>query len=236
MKKLLIFLLIIILCCAAACGVDQNIPAPFFTPSPTLLVTPEPTAAPLHDLIITKHKDLNDQALLWDLLNKYTENEYMTAGILAYYWRESSGRSDSCAGWYYNDVMLQTDTSKDFTAEIDAGLKDGSTKQQFFEIIRYKYGGYGLGQWCSERNLNNLYDFAQEWGTSIGDAEMQCAFTVEDMKLYRTELYEELKNNVNDPIAAGRAVGWLYDGAPQGANYMGYLAEEFYNQYAKKAE
>ena len=196
-------------------------------PVPPEISSPTPT------VIITRHKNLEDQQLLWDFLNKYTENEYIAAGILGYFWRESSGKSNSCAGWYINDVTYQTDTCKEFTEKIDQGLHDSSTLEEFIEWSRYHYGGYGLGQWCTINGLTELYNFAKEWNTSIGDAEMQCAFTVYHIQNFRSELWNDILN-LTDPALVGYKIGVFYDGSSYGAGYIGQLAQQFYNIYHRE--
>lgn len=239
MKKFILLCFIIILICAAAAtpASDKVEPIIMENTIPIIiteaLITTEP--APAHILIITRHKNLEDQKLLWDLLNKYTKNEYITAGILGYFWRESSGRSNSCAGWYINDVTYQTDTCAEFTTKIDKGLKNSSTFEEFIEWSRYHYGGYGLGQWCTIRGLTELYNFAKEWDTSISDAEMQCAFTVYDIQNTYPDLWTALLS-IENATEAGYKVGLFYDGSPQGAGYIGQLAQQFYDIYAKNAE
>jgi len=42
----------------------------------------------------------------------------------------------------------------------------------------------------SKPYLEALYNFAQEWGTSIGDAEMQCAFMAWSIKYQTPKLWK----------------------------------------------
>ena len=122
-----------------------------------------------------------------------------------------------------------------FTEKIDTGLIEGSTLEEFIEWSRYHYGGYGLGQWCTVRGLTELYNFAQDWGTSIADAEMQCAFTVFDIQSTYPDLWETL-SSIENPTEAGYKIGIFYDGTSYGAGYIGQLANEFYSIYAKNGE
>jgi hypothetical protein len=43
---------------------------------------------------------------------------------------------------------------------IDAGLKDGSTRDLFLNKDNKRCGGYGLGQWFQQHYLEELYDYA----------------------------------------------------------------------------
>lgn len=83
----------------------------------------------------------------------------------------------------------------------------------------------------SERYLDKLYDFAQEWGTSIGDAEMQCAFTVWSMEHQTPKLWEQLQNETNI-LTIGRKIGHLYDGTSEfGSETIASLAQGYYKKY-----
>ena len=113
---------------------------------------------------------------------KYLDgNEKITAGIMGYFRRESGLKSDALQNWHWRDAVEERDACAWYTAEINKGLEDGSTKEVFIKDNNKhlrRYGGYGLGQWYAEMYLEALYDFAQEWGTTLSDAEMQCAFMV----------------------------------------------------------
>ena len=193
----------------------------------------EPEQDPEESLqaVVTEHKSEDSEQFLWDCISRYSPTDEITAGILARFWRESFYRSDCTAHW--SEVLAYTlyDQPEDFTAEIDSGLADGSTKELFVEEVHDVIGGYGLGQWYSVRLLEELYDFAREWGTSIADAEMQCAFTVKSME-EMDELWEELLET-RDPRQAGERIALGYDGTTKGYVYIGQMAELFYDEYAK---
>ena len=50
--------------------------------------------------------------------------------------------------------------------------------------------------------LEHFYDYACEWGTSISDADMQCAFVFADIQERYADLWEELLN-CEDAVTAG---------------------------------
>lgn len=79
--------------------------------------------------------------------------------------------------------------------------------------------------------VKRLRDFAQAWGTSIADAEMQCAFTVDSMRR-NAKLWEVLQET-EDPATAGWFVGVFYDGTRTGAGYIGQCAREIYERRTK---
>ena len=186
------------------------------------------------DFVVTEYKSEESEQYLWDTISKYSPSDTITAGILAMFWRESFYRSDATAHWATVLKNSWYDQAADFTATIDAGLADGSTKELFIEKVHYVIGGYGLGMWYSATLLDQFYDFAQEWGTSISDAEMQCAFAVESMKGYE-DLWEELQT-IKDPALAGARIGLLYDGSSSGYGYIGSQAKILYEKYSENAK
>lgn len=207
----------------------EEIPAPVTAtpepPSATTVPTPAPTPRPV---VVTEYKSADSEAWLWDCLSRYSPSDEVTAGIMAYYYRESLWRSDAVAGWAVSQAYSGVDHCKDFTETIDAGLADGSTREEFIMRCHDQYGGYGLGQWSAPHYTAALYDFAREWGTSIADAEMQCAFTVWSMQSI-PELWEALLE-ADAPARAGWLIGILYDGTPAGAESISRMAEVFYER------
>ncbi len=183
------------------------------------------------EFVITQYKKEASNDFLWETLSKYVDNEKIIAGIMGYFYRESSMRSDAIAGWGTRDKQQKCDTSLEFTIKVDEGLADGSSKEYFIKQVHTHFGGYGLGQWMSERYLDKLYDFAQEWGTSIGDAEMQCAFTVWSIEHQTPKLWEQLQNETNI-LTIGRKIGHLYDGTGEfGSETIASLAQGYYKKY-----
>lgn len=197
------------------------------TSSPAQYEEPEP------EIVVTRYQDEDSEAWLWDRLMEYTDgDEKITAGIMGYYWRESFFKSNATAHWATVNPYFQRDVPEEFTAEVDEGLEDGSTKDYFIESVRERIGGYGLGQWYSRHYLDHFYDFAQEWGTSIGDARMQCAFTIESMK-DEGELWGYLEAS-EDAYHAGRIIAYLYDGINGDyAEGLAYTASAYYEKYAE---
>lgn len=210
----------------------EEIPAPVTaTPEPrraTAAPTPETTPRPI---VVTDYKSADSEAWLWDCLSRYSPSDEVTAGIMAYYYRESLWRSDAVAGWAISQVYSGVDHSKDFTETIDAGLEDGSTREDFITRCHDQYGGYGLGQWSSPYYTAALYDYAQAWGTSISDAEMQCSFTVWSMQSM-PELWQAMLE-ADSPARAGWLIGILYDGSPAGAESISKMADVFYERWAE---
>lgn len=175
-------------------------------------------------------KDEASEQWLWETLNQYIDNPKIAAGILAYFWRESFYRSDAVAGYYYYGEEYGNNLCQEFTQKIDNGFIDSISKDHFVYACSTQYGGFGLGQWQSVLYADKLYDFAQEWGTSIADAEMQCAFTIQSIKEHPTELWDLIKDEENVWLI-GRYIGIYYDGSILGAEMMAPKAEELWKKY-----
>jgi len=193
-----------------------------FTLAVVLLITP---ASAEHR---TKYKDKTDEAWLWTELSKHSPSDFVTAGVLAYFWRESQYRSDSIAGWATIQREQDWDICRTVRRKTDKGLSDGSSRSYFYSIV-WECGGYGLGQWYSAGYLKDLYRYARKWGTSIGDAEMQCSFVFHSMKQNK-KLWRRLKK-CKDAEMAGRLIAIYYDGSSDAAPYMGRVAKKLYDKY-----
>ena len=176
----------------------------------------------------TRRKSMKDEAWLWDELSQHSPNDYTTAAVLSYFWRESQYRSDAVAGYGSTLAGYGIDLCDKITTKTDKGLADGSSRDYFIKKARW-HGGYGLGQWYALHYVEDLYDFAQLYGTSIGDARMQCAFVFYSLeqdewlwkKLCKCESTEE----------AGYFVAVLYDGSKNASEYVQYKAKKLYEKY-----
>lgn len=83
----------------------------------------------------------------------------------------------------------------------------------------------------SKHYLEELYNFAQEWGTSIGDAEMQCAFMIWSIEHQSPKLWEQIQDET-DLWIIGRKIGRLYDGTGElGSETIASFAQEYYKKY-----
>ena len=204
-----------------------------FRPS-ALSALPQRERAASRDPVFTEYKSEQSETFLWECLNKYAPNEVISAGILGYFWRESFFRSDSVSGWATVLAETGVDICTEVTAAIDKGLADASSREMFIYCIREQSGGYGLGQWFSMGYLETLYDFAREWGTSIGDAEMQCAFVVQSLQ-ENTEPWELLLET-EDAERAGELIAVYYDGTSVGVGYIGDMALHYYEKYHQEPQ
>lgn len=172
-------------------------------------------------------RPLEDPQLIWDQLYELIPSEKIVAGIMGYFMRESGFKADAIAGWY---LTPNTDRCGKFVKEINKGLKDKSTKDQFVKDS-HNAGGYGIGQWYTEKYLEDLYDFLSENSKSIGDLEAQCKFTVESMKA--NEKLWKLLEEAKTAEQCAKWIGIYYDGASEaGIAVMEEYAKEFYRDLA----
>ena len=186
--------------------------------------------ADVEEAVITKHKDPEAEEFIWNELSKHSPSDYITAAIMGYFWRESYMRSNAVAGWPTRNLGRKSDICDDFTAEVDAGLEDGSSKDYFIEMTHVHYGGYGLGQWMAKRYLEHFYDFVKERGGSIGDAVTQCEFIFESLQ--KNEALWEMLLKTESAELCGRQIGYLYDGTGcDGANTIGCRAKVYYKMF-----
>ena len=190
------------------------------------IIPPEEDYVPKY----TEYQSEESAEYLWNKLSEYSPNDYITAGVLGYFKRESELRSDAVAGWHTTLNVHGEDHCDIFTAAIDEGLPDCSSREQFIHDCKYKYGGYGLGQWSSTQYCEDLYDLAHEKGMSIGDADLQCEFVFQSMQ--KNEVLWDHLMEVGNPVRAGELIALLYDGSKAAMGYTATMAAYYYRQFA----
>lgn len=177
--------------------------------------------------VYTEHKSKEAEEYLWNELSKHSPSDEITAAVLGMFWRESFLQSNVVAGAH----VRVSGESERFTAKIDKGISDGSTRDIFVHEAHHRYGGYGLGQWIGAY-LERFYDFVQEREGSIGDAAMQCEFTINDIRA-DTELWKAIRYN-KDPLNVARRIAVWYDGASTvGVEVIASMAKYYYETYAE---
>lgn len=184
--------------------------------------------------VATDYKAEWSEELIWEELSKYSPSDAITAGVMGYFFRESQMRSDAIAGWpERNHAKGITDICSEFVESIDAGLADGSTRDEFISKVNVNFGGFGLGQWSDIQYLEHFYDYVQKNGESIADAEVQCAFIFESM-MRNERLWNEIIE-LDDPYRVGRRIGYLYDGTSQlGAETIASYAKSYYLRFKEE--
>lgn len=181
--------------------------------------------------VYTEEDSKESEKYLWDKISEFSPSDHITAAVLGYFKRESEFRSDAVAGWHTAYRVHGVDHCDIFTQAIDEGLTDGSSRERFVNECKYKYGGYGLGQWSSVSYCDALYSFAQEQGKSIGDADMQCEFAI--LSMMDDDILWPMLMGTESPYKAGMLIANLYDGTSE-VEYMANLACYYYDIYAEK--
>ena len=171
---------------------------------------------------ITDYKEQASEDYLWEILHEECPNDYIAAGILGYFWRESFYRSDAVVGWHNILASTEVDPCEAFTKELDSANRD-----EFIELVQ-NAGGYGLGQWYGRSHLESLYDFCKGYGSSFADAEMQCMFTIH-MVTTDPDIWETLKD-ADGAHTAGTIIAHLHDGSSKGAGTIAAKAEQIYKE------
>ena len=190
------------------------------------------SASPYAHATITERKSRDSERFLWEQLSIHSPSDVVTAGVLAYFWRESQYKSDSVTGWATLKAYDGIDLCGYVVHKTDKGMEDGSSRRWFVEAVR-NCGGFGLGQWYSITYLEDLYDFVRIYGGSIADAETQSAFIFHSLE-QDEKLWKRLKK-CDDPARAGRLIAIYYDGSSDGAPYMGRKAAKLYERYGESA-
>lgn len=186
----------------------------------------------IYEPVITEAKKDWSADFLWEEISKFSPNDEITAGIMGYFYKESFFRSDAVTGWIYFNTYRRDpgDICIEITELVDAGLDDDSSREFFTVELRNKYGGYGLGQWCTTEYLTRFYDFVQEKEGSISDARLQCEFVVKDMMAI-----DNIWNKLMEAKTAeecGRIIGVWYDGSKI-PEVVAMYADRFYKEYHK---
>lgn len=170
---------------------------------------------------------------MWELVSEYSPSDFVTAGIVTQIWFESGCIANAVGGGY----LIGPDYDETVTAEIDAGLADGSTRDAFTKhvINKHQCWGYGLIQWVTAEELGKLYDFAQQSGTSIGDADMQVRFILWNTEENFPEVWEKLlacESAGDAGVIFGHWIGGTDDGLK--LSDRAWLAEELYKEYGNE--
>lgn len=164
--------------------------------------------------VVSEYKNVE---AMWNLVEEYSPNDFITSAVVTQIWYESCCQSNVVGGCNTVNYSGIHDYSEYITAEIDKGLVDGSTREAFIthRIDEYPCWGYGLIQWVEPAECEKLYDYAREYGTSIGDAEMQISFIFDNMRENFPEVWENLQeaDNVGDAaVIFAHFIGGTYEG------------------------
>lgn len=178
--------------------------------------------------------------ILMDELKTYCDSEIACCAIIAMFYKESQFQSNAQGGWIYLNgqphkgesiVDMRHRLNAEWTEHIDAGLADGTTRQEFIDKTCNRTGGYGLCQWLGEEYLGDLYDYAAGLEMSVGSHELQVAYTVYSIQEHRPKLWQALQGET-DPYNAGLLVGRYYEGTsfPEGTAQFSLFFYNFFKE------
>lgn len=121
-----------------------------------------------------------------------------------------------------------------YTAAVDNG---SISKERFLNPIPNKQYGYGLCQWTSPGRKKNLYEFAKEQQTSIGDANMQIQFLIKQLKASYLGVYNILKTTNSIQIASDKVLKDFQSPNNWSAqsNQRASYGQQYYNLYKGSA-
>lgn len=247
MKKIIASLIAIIVICIVILFVgDKNsnteVQVIEFVPISPVVVTEtisenQTNESPPRQPIVTEYYYFDggekSEEILWELLNKYAPNQNCAAAALSMMHRETIYKSNAICGWL-SYRYERPNCCEEFVAMIDAGLEDGSSYEDFIHYTQEVYGGFGLYSLCGYGSLERFYRFAQDWGTTIADAEMQCAFLFWDIENYHPDLWDMLLNAPN-AYWAGQYMGTGYEGTSE-YDVTAWYSDVCYKKYVEIAE
>ena len=177
-------------------------------------------------------KESSESKEIWEELEQWFPNEKIRAGVMGLFWKESNFKSNALAGYMYHEKNI----CEKFCKEINDNLVEKETKEKFIRMVRYKYGGFGLSQWSTEKYLSDFYDFIIEKNGIIEDTSLQCEFTYVTINQNK-KLMEALEIYQDDEIMCGRIIGYLYDGAtPEHCEAIASAAQFYYEKYSTEGK
>lgn len=113
-------------------------------------------------------------------------------------------------------------SDEEYTAAADRGTID----------FAHDAVGYGLCQWTYYSRKQQLWDYANNRGTSVGDEVTQVEFCLHELKTYYSGLWA-LLCSVNDVYTAAAEVCTVYERpAVNNIAVRASFGEEFYRQFA----
>lgn len=124
--------------------------------------TAAPTASPLTSGTTTEKE-------IYDYFRSQGFSDFAVAGIMGNLYAESALLPNNLQNTYNKSIGM---TDEEYTKAVDCGRHD----------FVHDSAGYGLAQWTYYSRKQELLNFAKVQNASIGDAKMQCAFLVQELK------------------------------------------------------
>lgn len=123
----------------------------------------------------------NDK-IIWEYLKSNGLNDYGCAGLLGNLYAESALNPQNLQNTFNKSLGM---TDEEYTCAVDNGT--------YVDFVHDK-AGYGLAQWTYWSRKQNLLNFAQAAGKSIGDLHMQLDFLWKELNNGYRGVLDVLKN------------------------------------------
>lgn len=162
-----------------------------------------------------------DEYAIWQALKNLTGgNEFGAAGLMGNLYAESGLSSTNLQDSYESSLGYSDDS---YTLAVDSGAYTNFVNDS---------AGYGLAQWTFYMRKQQLLDFAQSQGASIGDLSMQLNFLANELS--GSSILEVLKNADSVSTASDEVLVNFEKPADQSQavkNLRTSYGQYFYNKY-----
>lgn len=166
----------------------------------------------------------SDEQTIWNFLMDKLGNAYGVAGLMGNLYAESALKPTNLQNTYEKSLGM---TDAQYTAAVDNG--------SYGNFVRDS-AGYGLAQWTYWSRKQNLLNYAQSVGKSIGNLTMQLEFLWKELQSYSSVL-TTLKN-ATSVLEASNIVLFKYETpANQGESVQKTrcsYGQTYYDKYAGK--
>lgn len=185
------------------------------------VVYPEATVT----LVLPTVKAL-DAKTIWDFYKAKGLNDFGIAGLMGNLYCESGFNPYNLQQTYETKLGM---SDAEYTAAVDAGTYTSFVKDS---------AGYGLAQWTYWSLKQDMLDYHQKAGKSIGDGETQMAFLAYQLEKDYSSVWNTLKN-ATSVLEASNAVLTKFE-KPAGyttssvQNTRAAAGQKYYDAYATK--
>lgn len=156
-----------------------------------------------------------------DYLMSQIQNEFGVFGLMGNLFAESGLNPKNLQNSYEKSLKM---TDATYTANVDSGKYQRFVKDQ---------AGYGLAQWTSAGRKQNLLNYRNSKGTSIGDLQMQLEFLVKELQTSYKSVYNTLKNAKSIKEASNAVLHKFESPRDQSAKVENLRASYGYDLYNK---
>ena len=170
---------------------------------------------------------------VWKFLSKTEFTKAGIAALMGNIYAESgmiSNRVEILCLKRLKENGYGTYTDASYTAAVDNG---SITKTRFLNPLPNKQYGYGLCQWTSPGRKEKLYNLVKSKKKSIGDAETQLEFLLDELKTSYKSVYNTLKTTNSIQTASDKVLKdfEIPDNFSAYSKTRAGYSQEYYNLY-----